>query len=217
MRYFLAFFVVVCVLVLAVAGRRGDISRKPPIEIWNDMDRQIKLRPETVSGFEGWADHRSSRHWVDGTVARLPGVRVGDREILRFEDDPVITGREPGKTNYVEVLPVPVTEKLMARGKERYGINCLPCHGAVGDGNGVVKQYGFAAIASLTDEIRVRYPDGYIYHVIEAGSPSGLMHPYGAQVDIEDRWAIVAYVRALQLARLGLPGDLPAPLRASLK
>lgn len=217
MRYFLALFLVACVLVMAVAGRRGDASRKPPIEIWNDMDRQIKLRPQTVSGFSRWEDGRSSRPWVEGTVPRLAPVAVGDKEIGRFEDHPVITGRETGKTNYVDLLPLPVTERLMARGRERYEIYCLPCHGAIGDGNGVVKKYGHGAIASLVDETRVRHPDGYLYYVIQHGSPSGLMGPYGYLVDIEDRWAIVAYVRALQLARLGKAEDLPEPLRATLK
>jgi cytochrome c len=65
---------------------------------------------------------------------------------MRFEDHPVITGRESGKTNYVELNPLPVTEKFMARGQERYEIYCAPCHGAAGDGNGVVKKFGHGAI-----------------------------------------------------------------------
>lgn len=217
MRYFLALFVVGCALVVLVAGRRGDLSRKPPIEVWNDMDRQLKLRPQAVSGFSGWEDGRTSRRWVEGTVPRLAPVKLGGREIQRFEDHPVVTGHETGKTNYVEVNPVPVTEKLMARGKERYEIYCLPCHGAAGDGNGVVKKYGVAAIPALTDELRIRHPDGYLFQVIRAGSPSGLMGPYGDKIPEEDRWAVIAYVRALQLARLGHPEDLPDSLRASLK
>lgn len=217
MRYFLALFAVLCALVVLIAGRRGDLSRKPPVEIWNDMDRQLKLRPQAPAGFANWDDGRASRPWVDGTVPRLAPVRIAGREIHRFEDHPAITGRDSGVTNYVETSPFPVTERLMARGKERYDIFCLPCHGATGDGNGVVKKYGHGAIPALTDEARVKFPDGYLYHVIQVGSPSGLMGPYGSQIDVEDRWAIVAYVRALQLARLGRPEDLPEPLRASLK
>jgi hypothetical protein len=217
MRYFLALFVVGCAVVVLVAGRRGDLSRRPPIEIWNDMDRQLKLRPQALSGFENWEDARTSRRWVPGTMPRLRPVKVAGREVHRFEDHPVITGRETGKTNHVELNPMPVSESLMARGRERYEIYCAPCHGAAGDGNGVVKKYGHAAIPALTDEVRVRHPDGYVYQVIEAGSPSGLMLPYGDKLEVEDRWAVVAYVRALQLARLGKPEDLPDPLRASLK
>ncbi|MCC7377592.1 MAG: cytochrome c [Verrucomicrobiales bacterium] len=217
MRYFLALFAVTCVLVVAVAGRRGDMSRRPPIEIWNDMDRQLKLRPQAVAGHPVWEDGRTSRRWVDGTVPRLAPIKVGGKEIHAFEDHPVVTGREPGKTNYVELNPLPVTEKFMARGKERYGIYCAPCHGDTGDGNGVLKKFGHGAIASLTDELRVKHPDGYLFQVIKGGSPSGLMGPYGSQVEPEDRWAIIAYVRALQLARLGKLDDLPEPLRASLK
>lgn len=218
MRYFLALFVVGCALVVLIAGRRGDLSRRPPVEIWNDMDRQLKLRPETASGFEGWTDHRSSRRWVEGTVPRLAPVHLGDgAEVYHYEDHPVMTGRVTGQTNHVEVNPLPVTEAFMARGKQRFDIYCAPCHGEAGDGNGVVKKFGHGAIPALTDETRVRFPDGYIYQVIRNGSPSGLMGPYGTQIDVEDRWAIVAYLRALQLARLGRPEDLPEPLRASIQ
>ncbi len=217
MRYFLGLFLVTCVLVVAVAGRRGDVTRSTPIEIWNDMDRQLKLRPQATAGFDQWTDGRSSRPWVQGTVPRLAPIKLGNREIHRFEDLPVITGREIGKTNHVDVNPVPVTERMMARGRERFGIYCAPCHGGAGDGNGVVRKLGLATIPALTDEVRVRHPDGYLYQVIVAGSPAGLMLPYGDKLDIEDRWAVVAYVRALQLARLGKVEDLPEPLRASLK
>lgn len=217
MRYFLGLFVVTCVLVVAVAGRRGDATRRTPIEIWNDMDRQLKLRPQAPNAFEGWQDGRSSRAWVQGTVPRLQPVKLGTREILRFEEDPVITGQEKGKTNYVDISPMPVTEKTMARGQERFGIYCAPCHGGAGDGNGVLKRLGHGAVASLTDEIRVKHPDGYLYRVIVQGSPSGLMGPYGDRLSVEDRWAVISYIRALQLARLGKVEDLPETMREALK
>jgi mono/diheme cytochrome c family protein len=217
MRYFLGIFAIACVLTVVIAGPRGSLSRERPFEIWNDMDNQLKLRPQSTSGFRNWQDGRSSRPWVEGSVPRQNPIRVGDAEVYPFQDHPVVTGRETGATNYVELNPFPVTEQFMARGRERYQIFCAPCHGATGDGNGVLKKYGHGAIAPLTDELRVRAPDGYLYHVIRSGSPSGLMGPYGAQVPIEDRWAIVAYVRALQLARLGQPEDLPEAQRASLK
>lgn len=217
MRYFLALFAVTGVLVVLVAGRRGDLSRQPPIEIWNDMDRQLKLRPQAASGFENWEDGLSSRKPVEGTVSRAKAVTVGDREIFRFEDDPVITGREAGKTNFVELGPLPVTVQLMARGQQRYNIYCTPCHGAAGDGNGVVKKYGHGAIPTLLDQAKIQMTDGYLYHVIRAGSPSGLMGPYGAQIEPEDRWAIVAYLRALQLSRLGTAAEVPPDILATLK
>ncbi len=217
MRYFLGLFLVTCVLVVAVAGRRGDVSRKPPLEVWNDMDRQLKLRPQAAAGFLGWEDGRTSRRWVQGTVPRLQPVKVGAREIHRFEDHPVMTGREPGKTNHVDISPMPVTAQSMARGKERYEIYCLPCHGAAGDGNGVLKKLGHGAVPSLTDETRIKHPDGFLFQVITVGSPAGLMLPYADKLPAEDRWAVIAYVRALQLARLGKPDELPEALRASLK
>jgi mono/diheme cytochrome c family protein len=217
MRYFLAFFAVTCALVFLVAGRRGDLSRRPPIEIFDDMDRQFKLRPQAVSGFENWDDARSSRRPVEGAVPRLAPVQVGAQAVHHFEDHPVITGREPGRTNFVELNPLPLTAQLLARGRERYEIYCTPCHGGAGDGNGVVKKYGHGAIPSLLDQPKIQMSDGYLYHVIRLGSPSGLMGAYGAQIEPEDRWAIVAYMRALQLARLGTAEDVPPAVRATLK
>ncbi|MGV3772848.1 MAG: c-type cytochrome [Verrucomicrobiales bacterium] len=201
MRYFLLGFLLVCALVVGFAGFRGEISRKPGIEVFPDMDRQPKIRPQKPSSF--FADGKASRLPVEGTVARGS----------HFIESEFTTGMVAGTTNYVAWNPMQVTEQLMLRGKQRYDINCLPCHGAIGDGNGITKKFGMAVVANLHDQRIVEMGDGEMFHVITHGR--NLMGPYGPNVVVEDRWAIVAYVRALQLARLGSAQDLPEAQRAA--
>lgn len=206
MRYWLSFFFVLIVASLAVvgiAGFQGSKSRKPPIEIFPDMDRQPKLRPQAPNSF--FTDGKSSRPLLLGTVARGS----------QYEDTPFNTGRLPSSTNFVAEMPVGLTAKLLARGKERYQISCVPCHGALADGNGITKKYGMAVVANLHDKRIVSMTDGEIFNTITSGK--NLMGGYGANVTVEDRWAIIGYLRTLQLARLGLVNDVPAELRAGLK
>jgi mono/diheme cytochrome c family protein len=109
-------------------------------------------------------------------------------------------------------MPVPLTEQLMARGQQRYAINCAPCHGAQGDGNGITKSFGMTVIGNLHDPRMVSMSDGELFWVVTHGR--NLMGAYGAQVDIADRWAIIAYVRALQRTRLGASEDVVETQRA---
>lgn len=203
MRYFLLIFALCVVAVMGVLGKRGHTFRQPPLEIFPDMDRQPKYRPQQPSPF--FANARTSQEPLPNTVARDD----------RFERNAVNTGRVPGTTNFVASIPLPVTEQLMARGKQRFEIYCLPCHGPVGDGNGIVKKYGYATVRSLHEKVVVTQPDGEIFNTITHGKAT--MFPYGSQVAIEDRWAIIAYVRALQRSRLATLDEVPAPLKAGLK
>jgi len=203
MRYFLLGFVLLCALVVSVMGFRGSLSRKPPLEFFDDMDRQLKLRPQTEFSFN--ADNRSSRLPVAGTVARG----------AHYASTPVNTGLIPGTTNGVEVIPIPVTRMLLQRGQERFQISCLPCHGALADGNGITKKYGMAVVANLHDPRIVKLPDGEIFNTITYGK--GLMGAYGANVAPEDRWAIIAYLRALQRSRLASVADVPAEMQSMFK
>lgn len=206
MRYFLIGFCLVCVAVVSVAGLRGGKSRRPPIEIFPDMDRQPKLRPQTQNPF--FADQLSSRLQVPGTVAR------GEP----YADIPVNTGRVTGTTNFVEVIPVPVTAELLARGQQRYNINCAICHGAAGDGKGITPKLGMTVIADLHDiqgRKLVQAPDGQIFDTITHGK--NLMGGYGANMTVADRWAVVAYVRALQRSRLARLEDVPDTQQAAFK
>jgi mono/diheme cytochrome c family protein len=201
MRYFVLGFFLLCIVAVSIAGFRGSTSRKPPIEVIPDMDRQPKIRPQTPSAF--FADGRASRLPVEGTVARGS----------HYLEIPANTGLMAGTTNYVALNPMPVTAAAMARGQERYQINCAPCHGAVGDGNGITRSFGMGVVANLHDPRIVQMTDGELFWVITHGR--NLMGPYAAQIVPEDRWAIVAYVRALQLAQLGAAADLPASQQAA--
>jgi mono/diheme cytochrome c family protein len=127
-----------------------------------------------------------------------------------------MTGHVTGSTNYVEVNPLPVTAELLQRGRERFTIYCSPCHGAQADGNGITKKVGaMAVVANLHDKRIVEMTDGEIFNVITHGR--NLMGAYGPNVPTEDRWAIISYLRALQLSQLGTIDDVPQELRATLK
>ena len=217
MRYFLAGFVLTVVLVVGVAGFRGNTTRNRPIEVFPDMDRQQKLHPQHPSDF--FADGRASRLPVPGTIARSSPYQLSAADpnlvVYPFESGAATTGVEPGTTNFVATSPFEYTAQFMARGQERYQINCAPCHGAVGDGNGITKKFGMAVVANLHDPRIVKMPDGELFYVITNGR--NLMGAYGPQISVPDRWAIVGYVRALQLSRLANAADVPEQMRSELK
>jgi len=202
MRYFLFFFGLAVLSVMLIAGKRGDLSRKPPIELFPDMDRQPKLRPQEPSRFFG--NGLSSQLPVPGTVAR------GTPYAANAEN----TGKIPGTTNWVQTIPVAVTSSLMQRGQTRFNINCAVCHGAAGNGKGITSKYGMLTTANLHDLRLVQMTAGEIFNTITHGK--GLMGAYGAQTTIEDRWAIVAYVRALQRSQLASLEDVPVGEREKL-
>jgi len=208
MRKFLAIFFTFWALAViagvSVLGFRGAISRKPPIEIFPDMDRQAKLRPQTTTKFGAWADGQSSRLPVTGTVARGSA----------FEDNEKNTGKKADGA-FTEVIPVPVNAQFVKRGQERFTIYCQPCHGALGDGKGITSKFGMAATANLHQERLIKAPDGEIFNTITNGK--NLMGPYGDKLDPRNRWAVVSYVRVLQLSRLGKKEEIPDAVRATLK
>jgi len=214
MRYSLVIFGVCVVVVMGIAGKRGSLSRKPPLYIFPDMDRQLKLRPMTPNGF--FANGLGSQLPPPGTVAQTQPIQVGDKLVYPYADAPVNTGRVPGTTNFVDLNPMPVTDALLTRGRERFTIFCSPCHGQLGDGNGITKKIkAMAIVANLHDKRIVELPDGEIFNTISHGKNN--MQPYGPQIPVEDRWAIIAYLRALQLSQLGSVDDLPPELRTILK
>lgn len=216
MRYFLAIFVLLVVCVLSIAGFRGSRTRRPPIEIVADMVRQPKLRPQVPDVF--FADGRSSRLPVEGVVARTVPTEVGGRLVYPYEDVPFNTGRITGTTNFVELNPLPITTELLERGRQRFQLSCVPCHGEAGDGKGVTTKLGMTVIASLHDHQTRKLgqlPDGGIFDTITNGK--NLMQGYGPNIAVADRWAIVAYVRVLQLSRLATVDDLSPTQRAALK
>lgn len=213
MRYFLGIYLVCVVAVVGVLGFRGTHFRKPPLYIYPDMEVQPKLRPQIRNGF--FANGRSSQLPVPGTIARTQPILTATGSVQPYEDNPVTTGRVPGSTNFVALNPIGVNSLSIKRGQQRFTINCSPCHGQLGDGNGITKKIGaMAVVANLHDKRIVEMPDGEIFEVITHGR--NLMGGYGATVTVEDRWAIISYLRALQLSALGAIEDVPEPLRAKL-
>ena len=217
MRYFLYFVLVLLVAVAAgvgIAGFQGRISRKPPIEVFPDMDRQLKLRPAQPNGF--FANGLSSQLPPAGTIARGQPLKTTGGEVWPFEDAPVNTGRVTGTTNFVETNPLPVTGRLLQQGRQRFDIYCTPCHGALGDGNGITKKLGvMPTVANLQDKRIVEMTDGEIFNTITHGKST--MGAYGPIMPVEDRWAVIAYLRALQLSQLGSVDDLPPAQQAAFK
>lgn len=220
MRYFLFIFFLTCFAVVAVCGFRGSHSRRPPIELFADMVRQNKVRPQSPGEF--FPDQFSSRPYPAGTVPRtgpyiINGqvLKIDGQPVFPYEDSPVNTGRIRGTTNWVPVNPLPITRELLERGQQRYQINCLPCHGPDGDGKGITGKYGMISQANFHDQRLIDMCDGQIFNTITYGT--NLMGAYGPNVTVEDRWAVIAYVRALQLSQLATPEEVPEPERAPFK
>lgn len=190
------------VVGLALVGCRGTTSPSPPIHINPNMDWQERFDPQAANPM--YADGRAMRPLPAGTVAR---------GFLR-EDTRFYFGRDEAG-NFVASMPVPATAELLARGQERYQIFCSPCHGDAGDGQGIVTtgNYGYVPAPTYhTDNVR-NQPDGYFYDSIVNGIRS--MPGYGRQIPVADRWAIVAYIRALQRSQNADAADVPASVIAS--
>ena len=196
-----------------MAGRRGALSRKTPLYVFPDMRRQLKLRPQEPNAF--FANGVSSQLPVPGTMARGKPIQTAGGPVYPYEDSPVFTGCASGTTNFVENNPLVVNARLLERGRQRFTIYCSPCHGQEADGNGITRKLGaMAVVANLHDKRIVEMPDGEIFNTITFGK--NLMGAYGPNVPVEDRWAIVAYLRAVQLSWLGTTNDVPQELRGSL-
>ena len=170
-------------------------------EIRQAMYDQPKVKPLQRSEF--FADQRASRPIPEGTVA------VGQ---LR-EDAHLYDGVENG--NPAESFPFPVTSEVLARGQERYNIFCMPCHDMSGAGTGMIVQRGFKKPVSFHDPRLRASPPGYFYGAIKNGF--GQMPSYADQIPVKDRWAIIAYIRALQLSQNATLDDVPAEERARLE
>lgn len=164
------------------------------------MHDQPRYKPLARSGF--FDDGRSARPLIDGTVAR------GE---LR-DDDLLFTGRA-GK-DLAPSYPFPITADVLRRGRERYTIYCTPCHGQLGNGEGMVVQRGFKRPTSFHIERLRNAPPGYFFDVMTNGF--GAMQDYSAQIPPQDRWAIAAYIRALQFSQNARIDDVPADRRAEL-
>jgi hypothetical protein len=167
-----------------------------------DMQVQPRYNPYDPSAF--FADGRSERQPVAGTVARNEPVG-GLEEVVN-------TGRLNGQE--IDAFPFPITRDVIERGRERFNIFCTPCHGLAGDGDGMIVQRGFPRPPSYHIDRLRNAPVGHFFSVITDGF--GAMYPYGYRIPPRDRWAIIAYIRALQLSRKGTIDNVPQAERPKL-
>jgi len=208
--YTLAFLVV---LLLSVMGFRGMISTRPPIEIWPDMDHQAKYKPQAQSRF--FADGRADRPLPAGTVPFGRDSHQADPAFLRADD-----ARYAGKNadgSFVRGFPagIEVTQEFVLRGQGRFQIYCAPCHGTLGDGNGITKSYGMVATPTYHDDRLRTMAEGELFNTITLGKNT--MYPYADKLSPDDRWAVIAYVRALQRSHYAKIDDVPPEHRGDLK
>ena len=168
------------------------------------LDMQVQPRYNPYDPSEFFADGRSERPPVAGTVAR--------GEVIGGPGEVVLTGMLNGKE--VDAFAFPVTRAVLDRGRERYNIFCTPCHGWTGDGDGIIVQRGFRPPPSYHIDRLRQAPVGHFFGVITNGF--GAMYPYGYRILPRDRWAIIAYIRALQLSRQATINDVPEAERPKL-
>ena len=170
-------------------------SPYPPIHLNPNMDYQERYDPQEASAF--FYDGMAMRQPVAGTVAR--GQLDIDHRLLFGRDD---------EGHFLEASPIPATDDLTVRGQSRYTIYCQPCHDERGTGQGILFERADTPTASLHDELRAGYSDGRLYDIITNGS--GLMAGYRYPLGVEDRWAIVAWVRELQQERRTMQAEREA-------
>jgi mono/diheme cytochrome c family protein len=226
LRGFLLIFFLVTIAVVAVFGFRGQKTTDPPWELFPDMVRQMKVRAQSPLGFFG--DGRGPREPVPGTVpigyemphpenspaGPAPGERVSHRRLaFSVGTDYFDTGKMGDR--WGTGIPVEVTPQLMQRGQQRFNITCAMCHGATAAGNGIAKQHGLATVVTLQDDRIRKMADGEVFNTITNGKNT--MMAYGPNILVADRWAIIAYLRALQRAQTAAIADVPPQHRAELE
>lgn len=195
----LLLLIVAAMLLVSCQGRP---SEKPPIHLNPDMDNQPRYNPQSASDL--FDDGATMREPIAGTVAR------GE---LRTDDAYYLGLDESGQ--WLDKSPVPVTLQMLERGRERYDIYCAPCHSRLGDGKGIMIQRGYVPPPTFHDKRLREMTDGNIFEVISIGVRN--MPAYAHQIPVEDRWAIVAYARALQRSQNASIDDVPTELREKIK
>ncbi len=216
MKYFFLSYLFIGAIFVSAFGFRGSKSELPPIEVFDDMDHQQKVKYQAASEF--FADGRGARLPVKGTVPmgfEIPAKPAADGEKpSRFAFTNGLSYYQTGKIGdfYGDGLPTEITsdplvfnDAFIKRGEQRYGIHCAVCHGASANGKGITSKFGIMTAynfqqAGNTDPANAAAfrADGAIFDVITNGK--GLMGGYGGNITLRDRWAIVAYIRALQQA-----------------
>ena len=223
LKYFFISTVLFTIALVAILGWQGERFERPPLEIFPDMIRQPRYDAQHTSNF--FADSRAARPPVPGTVPI--GYNLKGSYSTNGASNSRVSEKMSGFTGgtdyystgkigaaYGRGFPIQVNEGVLKRGQLRYGINCAVCHGATGAANGIVTQYNLVGVASFQDQRLRDMPDGQIFNTITNGKNK--MGPYGGNIALEDRWAIIAYIRALERSQRAAIGDVPDSLRAQL-
>lgn len=216
MRYFYIIFGFICVAVVSILGFRGVKFTQTPLYIFPDMDWQAKFQTQGENTF--FQNGMDERPVVAGTVVRGYGWNIGevfssDLSYAPAENPSLFTGKD-AQGEFVKEFPVEVNHELMELGQKKFDTFCYLCHGKSGDGNGVTKQYGMISTPSYYDDRLRTMADGEIFDTITNGK--NLMGAYGAKLSPRERWAVVAYVRALQRAHNAQIEDVPEEFREKL-
>ncbi|MFQ3596738.1 MAG: cytochrome c [Chloroherpetonaceae bacterium] len=196
-------WIVICSASVVLSGcARGLPKEDPPIRLLQNMYSQEKYKAQSQNPF-----------FEDGSAMRVPVSGTVARGYLR--DDVAFYEGKTKNGDTVLVAPVAYTMETMQRGQERYNIYCAPCHSRVGDGKGTVVERGYTPAPTYHDNRLRNVPDGHLYLTITNGIRN--MPSYRSQISVEDRWAIVAYIRALQRSQHATVADVPESMRRELQ
>lgn len=216
MRTFIAIWIFLIIAVVSILGFRSDKFTSTPIWLFPDMDIQARFEPQGKNEF--FPNSMDDRPVVPGTVQRGYGWGVKDVFAKDYSwevsANPAVFSGKDDAGEWYRGFPIEITPEVMAQGQAKFEIFCLPCHGAVGDGNGITKKYGMAATPTWHDDRIRNMSEGEIFNTITHGK--NLMGPYGPVLKPEERWAVISYVRALQLAANATVEDVPAQYRKDL-
>jgi mono/diheme cytochrome c family protein len=216
MRWVFLGLALVTAAVVSRMGMRGTVSQRRPLMLVADMDFQPRYKAQAAGPF--FKDGRAMRTPPAGTVpfggADYESDAGSPRQNPDFlqADDGYYRGKQ-GQT-WLAQNPLKLDMAVLRRGQERYEIHCAPCHGSTGTGKGIITQYGMVGVQSITDELHRLMTDGEYFSVITSGK--GRMMAYAPQIKVRDRWAIVAYIRALMRSQSAKLSDVPEPLRGEL-
>jgi mono/diheme cytochrome c family protein len=237
MSRYLAFLAVAVVATISFFGIQGKVSKDTPVYVFDDMDYQAKYKAQGENAF--FADGRDARPAVAGTVARGTGLeplKVFAADYVRAESlNPAFVSGKDAKGQFLAGFPAKslklakgqladygVDASVLALGQAKYQVYCAVCHGDAADGNGIMKvrsalegDVAILTIANLQTPIIRGYPNGQLFDVITNGKNT--MMGYGDKLTPEERWAVVAYLRALQLSQNCPPELVPADVKSQIK
>jgi mono/diheme cytochrome c family protein len=224
-KNFLIIFGLLTIITVALLGFQGEHRQVTAIEFFGDMKRQDKVKFQKPSSF--FSDGRAARSPVEGTIPMgydIPGHPMQNSEVPK-DDISSPLGEFSAGTDYLNTgkmgdqwgtgMPLPATPALLERGRKVFEITCAVCHGATGQGNGITSKYGLLGIANYHQDKYRQMADGQIFNTITHGYNT--MMAYGDKVTVKDRWAIIAYIRALQKSQNARLEDVPSDRRTALE